>query len=151
MALSLNNLKPSKGAYKKRKRVGRGNASGHGTFSCRGMKGQRSRSGGKNKLKYKGMKMMLQRIPKKRGFNSPYPKAEVVNLKDLEKNFNDGETVNSRGLHKKGLIGTISKGVKVLGVGELKKKLIVENCELSAGARKAVEDAGGKIIVESVE
>lgn len=151
MSLNLHNLKRSQGAFKKRKRVGRGNASGHGTYSGRGIKGQKARSGGTNKLKYKGIKMILQRIPKKRGFTSPYLKAEIVNLKDLEKHFNDGETVNPRSLLKKGLVGTIKRGVKILGKGELKKKLTVELCGLSASARKAVEEAGGKIVLEVEE
>ncbi|MCK4554160.1 hypothetical protein KAU19_04310, partial [Candidatus Parcubacteria bacterium] len=68
--LRLHNIKPNKKAVKKRKRVGRGNASGHGTYSGRGIKGQRSRSGGKSGLKRLGMKMILRNIPKKRGFKS---------------------------------------------------------------------------------
>ncbi|PIY78798.1 MAG: 50S ribosomal protein L15, partial [Parcubacteria group bacterium CG_4_10_14_0_8_um_filter_35_7] len=88
MSLSLHNLKSRK--RKKRKRVGRGNASGHGTYSGRGLKGQKSRSGGKKGLKLKGFKVIIQNIPKTRGFKSIHPKMEIVNTGDLEKKFKEG-------------------------------------------------------------
>ena len=88
MSLSLHTIKPSKGAAKKRKRVGRGNASGHGTYSTRGLKGQKSRSGVSG-LKRLGLKMTLSRIPKKRGFKSPKAKNQVVNLTDINENFKE--------------------------------------------------------------
>ena len=87
--LSLHTIKPNKGETKKRKRVGRGNASGHGTYSGRGQKGQRSRSGGKSGLKRKGMKQILLQTPKLRGFKSDKPKNQVINLVDINKNFKE--------------------------------------------------------------
>jgi len=143
MALSLNNLKPSKGAYKKKKRVGRGDASGHGTYSCRGMKGQRSRSGGKNRLKVKGMKRMIQQIPKKKGFTSLQKKPQTVNLEVLEKHFEDGALVNPKSLQKNGLIGKMKGEVKILGKGELSKKLTIKDCLLSKSAAEAIKKSGG--------
>ena len=98
MALTLSNLKPAKGSNKRKRRIGRGNASGRGTYSGRGLKGQRSRSGGKGGLKVMGMKARLQKVPKLRGFKSPHPKAEVVNLADLEKYFADGGQVTIKSL-----------------------------------------------------
>jgi large subunit ribosomal protein L15 len=93
MALSLSNLKKSKLAFKKRKRVGRGNASGHGTYSTRGLKGQKSRSGVSG-LKRLGMKKQLLAVPKRRGFVSRHPKAQPVSLLALTKAFKDGALIN---------------------------------------------------------
>ena len=143
MPLSLHTIKPAKGATKKRKRVGRGNASGCGTYSGRGIKGQRSRSGGKSGLKRLGMKMILRNIPKKRGFKSDKPKNQVVNLADLNKHFKDGETVNPKSLLKAGLIDTIKLPVKVLGNGELAVK------GLKFSEVKMSESVKGKVEVRS--
>jgi len=148
-ALKLYNLKPAKGAKKRKKRVGRGNASGHGTYATRGLKGQRSRSGGKGGLKFKGLKANIQNIPKLGGFKSLKPKLAVVNLKDLEKNFSDNEIVTAAKLKSKGLIKSIRPGVKILGMGKLDKKLILKVDKISESAREAVEKAGGKIILLS--
>lgn len=120
---------------KKRKRVGRGNASGHGSYSTRGIKGQKSRSGVSG-LKRLGLKMTLMRIPKKRGFRSLYSKDQVVNLSDINSNFKDGEIVNPRSLAKKGLIDNIKAEVKILGNGELTAKNIkFENVKMSESVK----------------
>ena len=116
--LTLHNLKPNKGATKKRKRIGRGNASGHGTYSGKGQKGQRSRSGVSN-LKRIGMKSTLFSIPKSRGFISDKPKNQVVNLSDINKNFKDGDIINPKALIKKNLIKDTKTDVKILGTGKL--------------------------------
>ncbi|MBU0648632.1 50S ribosomal protein L15 [Patescibacteria group bacterium] len=148
MTLGLNKIKYNKGVRKGRKRVGRGNASGHGTYSTRGLKGQRSRSGGKGGLKRLGFRSVLRRIPKKRGFKSAYPKYEVVNLDKIDQGFANGEKVNVRALQKKDIVGKIDKkrGVKVLGKGELNKKLVFEGLVLSASVQEKIKKAGGKII-----
>lgn len=139
MSLSLHTIKPAKGATKKRKRVGRGNASGHGTYSTRGLKGQKSRSGVSN-LKRLGMKMTLMRTPKKRGFKSLKPKNQVVNLEDVNKNFKDGEVVNPKSLLKKGLIDNIKAGVKILGKGNLAvKNLKFEDVKMSGSVKGALK------------
>ena len=82
--LTLKNLKPKKA--KKAKRVGRGNASGTGTYAGRGLKGQRSRSGGKGGLKLMGLKQTFSKLPKNKGFTSPHAKLNVINIEDLEIN-----------------------------------------------------------------
>ena len=148
MTLGLNKIKYKKGAKKSRKRVGRGNASSRGTYSTRGQKGQRSRSGGKGGLKRLGFRSVLRRIPKKRGFKSHYPKYEVINLDKIEQAFSGGEKVDVRALQKKGIAGKIDKkrGVKILGRGELKKKLVFEGLTLSASAQEKIKKAGGKIV-----
>ena len=150
MALKLYNLKPAWGAKKKKKRVGRGDSSGHGTYSTRGAKGQRARSGGKGGLKLKGLKSNILSIPKLGGFRSLKPKLEIVNLKDLEKNFAAGEIITPAKLIEKGLIKSVKPGIKVLGMGTLSKKLILKVNKISESAKEAVEKAGGKVFLFSV-
>lgn len=147
--LSLNNLKKSKGTSQKKKRLGRGNATGSGNYSTRGMKGQRARSGGKSGLALRSVKSYLLGVPKVRGFKSLNSSKLVVNLNDLEKNFSSGETVNARAMLKARLINTIDNGVKVLSKGKITKNLIVEANAYSAGAKEKIEAAGGKAIVVS--
>lgn len=138
MSLSLHTIRPAKGSTKKRKRVGRGNASGHGTSATRGTKGQRSRTGVSG-LKRLGMKSMLLSIPKKRGFNSLKAKDQVVNLIDINKHFKEGEVVSPKTLVKKGLIEKTEAGVKILGKGELKVKgLKFEGVKMSETVKKSV-------------
>jgi len=145
MALRINDLKPAKGSKKKRKRVGRGNSSGHGTYSTRGMKGQRSRSGGKKGLKAKGIKNIIQNIPKKKGFKSMHPKKSVINLSDLERHYGDKAEITPKVLLKSGLIANIKVGVKILGKGEITKAFNINGCDVSKSAVKAIKKAGGMI------
>lgn len=146
MSLSLSNLKPAKNSAHREKRVGRGNSSGHGTFSTRGTKGQRSRTGGRNKLKRLGFKKILAQTPKNRGFKSDKPKNQVVNLNDINQFFADGAKIDALSLLKAGLIGTTASSIKVLGEGELKlKNLEFTGVKMSAGAKAQVEKLGGKI------
>jgi len=121
MSLSLHTIGPNKGATKKRKRVGRGNSSGHGTYSGRGQKGQKSRSGVTG-LKRLGMKKQLLQIPKARGFKSKKPKSQVVSLAQINSNFKDGAVISPKSLLAKKLIGTIELPIKILGGGELRIK-----------------------------
>ncbi|MBX4191322.1 MAG: 50S ribosomal protein L15 [Candidatus Doudnabacteria bacterium] len=125
--LNLSELKPYKGATKRRKVVGRGVGSGHGTFSGRGAKGQRARSGSSIPVGFEGGRMPLQRqIPKLRGFKSMHAKPVVLNLEDLNEKFQVNETVNPKILHNKGMIKSSSDEIKILGKGELKKSLVFE-------------------------
>jgi len=146
MALNLSNLKPAKGSTKTRKKVGRGGK--RGTYSGRGLKGQRSRSGGKSGLKLKGLKETLKRVPKKRGFKSLTPKMEVVNLSDLESKFSADGIVDARKLLKLGLVNTTKNGLKILGNGKLTKKLVITANKFSATAKEAIEKAGGEAKVK---
>lgn len=145
MALTLHTIKPFPHSRKKVKRVGRGLGS-TGTYSGRGQKGQKARSGGKKGLKMLGMRRIILSTPKLRGFKSFYPKMTAVNVLSLEKKFNDNERVTPKTLLEKGLVGKMKAAVKILGDGELKKKLIIEGCAVSASAREKIEKAGGKII-----
>lgn len=143
--LNMSNLRPAKGAKKTKQRVGRGWGSNRGKYSGRGMKGQRSRSGGKSGLKLKGLRAIMLNIPKTRGFKSPHAKKTVVNVADLGKAFKDGAKVNPAALKNKGLIKETKDGVKVLGNGEIKIKLTVQGCQVSASAKEKIEAAGGSV------
>lgn len=119
--LSLSNIKPSKGVIKKTKRVGRGNASGHGTYSCRGMKGQKARSGVSGLKKF-GLKQLIFKLPKKRGFTSKKPKNQVVNLETLNLHYKENEIVTPESLISKGLAKKNIAKIKILGEGKLEVK-----------------------------
>lgn len=144
MSLSLHTIKPAAGSIKKRKRVGRGNSSGHGTYSTRGLKGQKSRSGVSN-LKRMGLKKQLLNIPKKRGFKSDKPKAQVINIFDINKNFKDNEMISPKTLIRKKLIDSLDLPVKILGKGELKAKgLIFTGVKISDTVKAQIDKMGGK-------
>jgi len=130
---------------KKRKRIGRGDGSGHGTTSGRGTKGQLARSGGKTRIGFEGGQMPLQRrIPHLRGFKNNRKKVfNIINAGSLEI-FKDGSTVDIEGFSKKGLIMDKGLPVKVLGDGDLTKKLTVKANRFSSSAVKKIEKAGGK-------
>lgn len=145
MSLSLNTIKPAKGSTKQRKRIGRGNSSGTGTYSGKGMKGQKSRSGVSG-LKRLGMKQVLLRTPKLRGFKSLKPKAQVIDFVSLNQSFKDKEVVSTETLLEKGLIKTTKNKVKVLANGELNVKgLEFVGIEFSKSAKEIAEKMGAKI------
>jgi len=140
MATGLHNLRPSQ-KRTSRKRVGRGSGSGLGTYSGRGLKGQRSRSGGKSGLKRRGLKQYLLQIPKVRGFNRQ-SKVVSVNVGQLDKAFKEGDHVTPKHLIAKGLIRR-GMQVKILNSGTLKKKLTVSAHAFSASAKETIEKSGG--------
>jgi len=150
MTFTLHNLKPAKGAVRRRRRVGRGHGSGRGTYSGRGMKGQRARSGGRNRLRQKGLRQMLLAQPKLGGFHSLQPKAAIVNLETLERVFPVGALVNPKALLARGLIPGIKAGVKILSNGALTKALTIVGCSVSKGAKEKIVAVGGTITEQSV-
>ena len=141
-------LKPPKGAKHARKRVGRGNASGHGTYSGRGLKGQKSRSGRKPKLGFEGgQTRLIKRLPHRRGFTNIFRvEYSPVNLRDLQR-FDAGTEVTPALLKEKRVLRDLRKPVKVLAVGELAKPLTVKAHKFSAAARQKIEAAGGSIVI----
>lgn len=144
--VKLHELKPATGARKKRKRVGRGNASGHGTFSGRGCKGQNARAGGGVRIGFEGGQTpLLRRIPKLKGFKNPNREEYiVVNLAKVNEIYKDGEKVSPDTLREK--MVTKKKGlIKILGQGELSKKLVFDGVAVSESARKKLEKAGATI------
>jgi len=141
--MELSNLKPKKGSRHAKKRVGRGPGSGHGKTAGKGEKGQKSRSGFSRMLGFEGGQMPLHRRLPKRGFTNIFKKEHaIVNISDLER-FDNGATVDEASLRQAGLVKGKHDGVKVLGNGELTKKLTVHAAKFSASARKAIEAAGG--------
>jgi large subunit ribosomal protein L15 len=145
----LSNLKYAEGSRKKRKRVGRGEGSGHGGQATRGMNGQRSRSGSKKKPWFEGGQMPLQRRIPKFGFTNIFKETyQVVNLNALQRVASDSKldgVINIEELKNLGLISTTKKPVKILGKGELKVKLNLEVNAISQSAKEKIESAGGSI------
>jgi large subunit ribosomal protein L15 len=144
MANELHNLQPAPGATKKRKRVGRGPGSGNGKTAGRGHKGQRSRSGYSRRYGFEGGQMPLVRRIPKRGFTNIFRVPfQVVNLRDLDRVFSDGDTVSVGLLIEKGLTRSDKQPVKILASGELTKKLTVQAHAFSKTAQSQIEAAGG--------
>jgi len=130
---------------RRKKRLGRGDSSGKGTYSGRGIKGQSARSGGKRRPGFEGGRMPLMRqMPKTGGFNSHRPKIIIVNIADLERLFVTGAVISLRELKDKQLVPSRATSVKILGNGKLTKALTVRADRFSATARQAIEGAGGK-------
>jgi large subunit ribosomal protein L15 len=139
----LHDLSPSKGSTKQRKRVGRGPGSGLGKTSGRGQDGQKSRSGGRIRRDFEGGQMPLTRRIPKRGFkNINRVEYQVVNVRDLDRC--DGD-VGLEALKAAGLIASLRKPVKILGQGELEKKLSVSAHRFSKSAQTKIEAAGGSV------
>jgi large subunit ribosomal protein L15 len=146
----LSNLKYAAGSRKKRKRVGRGEGSGHGGTATRGMNGQLSRSGAKKRVWFEGGQMPLQRRVPKFGFTNIFKKEyQIVNLgniqKLVEKNKLADIVLNVEELKKLGLVKNTKKPVKVLGNGELKAKVQLVVNAFSGSAKEKIEGAGGSI------
>ena len=142
--MELHDLHPAPGAKKSRKRIGRGPGSGTGKTAGKGHKGQKSRSGYSRRYGFEGGQMpLVRRIPKRGFFNVFRVEYQVVNLKDLDRVFSDGDTVSVEMLVEKGLVRGGKRLVKVLGEGELSKKLNVQVHKFSASAKAGIEKAGG--------
>lgn len=132
------------------KRIGRGGK--RGTYSGKGMKGQKARSGGNvDPLFEGGRSSLIDHLKKVKGFKSIHPKKSVFNLSTLEKWFENGDVVSAETLVSKGLIkeSVVKKGIKVLGVGTLTKKLSIKGLLVSETAREAIEKAGGSVETET--
>lgn len=145
--MDLHSLTPAKGARHRKMRVGRGNASGKGGTSGRGTKGQMARSGHKHKPTFEGGQMRLVRRTPKRGFKNPNPVDTLgVNVADLDR-FEDGSEVTVEILRKTGLANGTATRIKILGRGDLERKLTVKAHAFSASAREKIEARGGVCVV----
>ncbi len=143
--MKLHELSPAEGSKKAVKRIGRGPASGQGKTAGKGHKGQKARAGRGMRPGFEGGQMPLQRRLPKRGFNNIFAKEiAIVNVAALDKSFEDGATVDIAALKAKGLIKKELDGVKVLGNGEISKKLTVQVNAYSDSAKAKIEAAGGK-------
>ncbi len=141
-----NELSPAPGAKKSRKRVGRGDGSGHGSFSGRGCKGQKSRSGFKRKRGFEGGQMPLtKRSPEKRGFVNIFrTEYSVVNLNELNR-FESGSKVTPEKLVAAGLVKSLNRPVKILADGTIKNPIMVKAHKFSATAKTKIEVIGGSV------
>ena len=140
-----NELRPPQGAKHKRKRVGRGVGSGHGTYSCRGLKGQNSRSGGGvHPLFEGGQNPLVKRLPYKRGFNNIFRvEYTVVNLERLNV-FPEGTKITPEQMVSAGIIKNLRKPVKILGEGDLSHQITVKANKFTQAAKSKIEALGGK-------
>ena len=143
---SLVNIKPSHGSKHSKKRVGRGNGSGHGSTSTRGNKGQKARSGGNIPARFEGGQTpLVRRLPKLKGFKNPSRvEFQVVNVSSLNV-FDDGDTVDTANLYERKIIKDKTLPVKILGGGELTKKLSVKIDRVVDAARAKIESAKGSV------
>lgn len=143
--MKLHELRPNEGAFKTKKRVGRGTASGSGKTSGKGHKGQNARSGGGVRPGFEGGQLPLFRRLPKRGFSNAMFKVRysTINISDLEK-FEDGAVVTPELLKEMGILKKQLSGVKILGNGDLTKKLTVKANKFSSSAKEKIESKGGK-------
>ena len=146
--MKLHELSPAPGSTKKAYRVGRGAGSGNGKTAGKGHKGQKARSGGGVRPGFEGGQMPLARRVPKRGFNNIFAtKYATINVSDLNC-FEDGAVVDTNAILAAGLLKKTLDGVKILGNGELTKKLTVNAAAFSASAKQKIEEAGGKAEVK---
>lgn len=142
--MKLHELTAVEGSTKERKRIGRGHGSGQGKTAGKGHKGQKARSGGSIRPGFEGGQMPLQRRIPKRGFNNIFAKKIVaINVSDLNK-FEDGAKVDAQALVNAGIVKKEYDGIKILGNGEISKKLTVKVAAYSESAKQKIEAAGGK-------
>jgi large subunit ribosomal protein L15 len=141
----LEKLSPAPGAKKKRKRVGRGDGSGHGTYSGRGCKGQKSRSGNKVRPGFEGGQMpLIKRLPEKRGFTNIFKtEYSTVNISQLGV-FEAGSEVTPEKLVASGIVKSLKRPIKILAAGEMAHPLTIKANKFSAAAKAKIEAAGGK-------
>jgi len=145
--MDLSRLHAAPGSRKKSKKIGRGLGSGHGGTSCRGHKGQKSRSGGSIPPWFEGGQMPLQRRVPKRGFTNIFRKeVQIINLGSLEQ-YGAGDTVSPDTLFDAGLISKKDVPIKILAFGEIKNALSIEAHAFSKNAIEKIENAGGKAIL----
>ena len=143
--MKLHELSPAHGSKSERKRIGRGPASGQGKTAGKGHKGQKARAGRGMRAGFEGGQMPLQRRLPKRGFNNIFAKKiAIVNLSAIDAKFDDGAVVDIDALVSSGLVKKQLDGVKVLGNGEITKKLTVKVNAFSESAKAKIEAAGGK-------
>jgi large subunit ribosomal protein L15 len=144
--MKQNELRPPLGTKHKRKVVGRGNGSGHGTYSGRGLKGQKSRSGGGVRVGFEGGQLpLIKRLPRKRGFRNIFKtEYNIVNVGQLA-GFAPGSEVTPEELLRAGLISTMDHPTKILGTGDVKHPLLVSADRFSSSAEKKIVAAGGSV------
>jgi large subunit ribosomal protein L15 len=143
--MMLEKLSPAAGAKKKKKRVGRGDGSGHGTYSGRGCKGQKSRAGNKMRPGFEGGQLpLIKRLPQRRGFTNIFKtEYSTVNIGQLD-GFESGSEVTPEKLIAAGIVKSLSRPIKILAAGEISHPLVIKADRFSAAAKAKIEAAGGK-------
>jgi len=143
--MQQHNLKPPAGATRKRKRVGRGDGSGHGSYSGKGCKGQKSRAGGGVRLGFEGGQLpLVKRLPRKRGFTNLFrTEYSIVNVGEL-KAFSANAKITAKELLDSGIIKSAKRPVKILAGGDIDRPLVIKANKFSAAAEKKIVAAGGK-------
>lgn len=146
--MQQHNLKPPAGATHKRKRVGRGDGSGHGSYSGKGCKGQKSRAGGGVRLGFEGGQLpLVKRLPRKRGFVNIFKtEYSLVNVGELN-SFSANSEITPKELCENGLIKSFKYPVKILGDGDIDRPLVIKANKFSASAEEKITAAGGKVEV----
>jgi len=139
-------LSPAPGSKRARKRVGRGDGSGHGTYSGRGCKGQKSRAGYKMRPGFEGGQLpLIKRLPQKRGFVNPFrTEYNIVNIGELGI-FEPGSEITPQKLVAAGVVKSLRQPIKILAAGEISHPLVVKANKFSAAAKAKIEAAGGKV------
>ncbi len=144
--MNLGSLKAPVGAVKKRKRVGRGNASGHGGTSGKGHKGQKARSGGKVRVGFEGGQMPMSRRLPKRGFRNPFRQNYVaVNILDLCRKFSKGAVIDEAALVQNGIVKKEGSNIKILAKGEIDFPVTLKVAKISQAAKNKITAAGGSV------
>lgn len=144
--LTPSTINSAQGRKQNTKRRGRGNGSGKGSYSTRGIKGQRARTGSSGIMR-RAFKAQLQKVPKSRGFTSSALKPETISLATLNRIAEDGVEITPYVLKNHGVLANIRAGVKIVASGELTKKITVRGCLATKTALQAIEKAGGKLVV----
>jgi len=144
--MNLSSLKPPAGSRKKRKRIGRGDGSGHGGTSTKGHKGQNARSGGRVRPGFEGGQMPLSRRLPKRGFRNPFRKNIVTINIDQLRRFPTGAVIDRDVLLEAGLLKKTGDGIKILGKGNIEYPISVKVDMISRGAKDKIEAAGGSVV-----
>lgn len=145
MMMRIHDLSPGKDSRKSRKRIGRGTGSGHGKTSCRGHKGQKSRSGGGVRPGFEGGQMPLQRRLPKRGFTNIFKKQyTLININNLNR-FEPETILDMEALKKAGFVKSVKDEIKLLGAGEISHALVIKVHKVSKTAWEKIEAAGGKV------
>jgi len=144
--MKQNELRPPVGAKHERKRIGRGNSSGHGTYAGRGCKGQKSRSGGGVRPGFEGGQLpLIKRLPRKRGFTNIFKTGyNVINVGKLNI-FPAGSEITPKEFLQAGLIKSLDQPTKILGDGDIQHSLLVKAAKFSSSAEKKIVAAGGKV------
>lgn len=144
--MDLGSIKAPAGATKKRKRVGRGNASGHGGTSGKGHKGQKARSGGKVRVGFEGGQMPMARRLPKRGFRNPFrEKFVAVNIMDLCRKFEKGAVIDEAAIVKSGIVRKEGSNIKILAKGEINFPVTLKIARISPAAKNKITAAGGSV------